>query len=120
MTWPIRSVLKFLNGKKEIGIKQIDNGNIENILEKENLVLLNFSAEWCGPCLLMNKILKEFDSGQSDIYVVKINADTNTDILIKYGIRGISQFILINKGEEVKRHAGPMSLHELQRFCSNN
>lgn len=117
LTWPIRSVLKLFNRKKNIEIRQIDSKNIDTILKTKDIVLMNFSAEWCGPCLLMNKILKEFILEQNDIYVAKINADTNSDILKKYGIRGIPQFLLINKGEEVKRHNGPMSLNELKRFC---
>ena len=117
LTWPIRSLIKLFNRKENIEIHKIDSKNIENILKTQDLVLMNFSAEWCGPCLLMNGILKEFTSEQNGIYVAKINADTNSDILKKYGIRGIPQFLLLNTGEEVKRHAGPMSLSELKIFC---
>lgn len=117
LTWPLRSILKLFNHKKTNEIHQIDSKNIESVLKTKDSILMNFSAEWCGPCLLMNGILKDFILEKNDIYVAKINADSNSDILKKYGIRGIPQFLLIIKGEEIKRHAGPMSLTELKRFC---
>ena len=116
LTWPLRSILKLFNHKKTNEIHQIDSKNIESVLKTKDSILMNFSAEWCGPCLLMNGILKDFILEKNDIYVAKINADSNSDILKKYGMKGHSTFILIIKGEEIKRHAGPMSLTELKDF----
>lgn len=117
LTWPIRGLLKLFNGKEKVEIHKADAKNIDGILRTNELVLLNFTAEWCGPCLLMKGILKEFTAEHNDVYVAKINSDTNNNILKKYGIRGVPQFLLLHKGAEVKRHAGPMSLSELNTFC---
>lgn len=84
----MRSLLKIFNPKQNNEIHKIDKKSIEHILKTQDLTLMNFSAEWCCHCLLMNGILKEFISNMNALYVTKINTDTKSDILKKYGIRG--------------------------------
>ena len=100
-------------------ILHLNDRNIDSVLKKEKLVLVDFWAEWCGPCLMMNSTLEKFATKSNDIRIAKVNADLNRKLLKKFKIRGLPQFILMKNGEEIKRHAGAMTMFELTEFCSN-
>ena len=98
-------------------IIHLNDRNIDSVLKKEKLVLIDFWAEWCGPCLMMNSTMEKFATESNDIRVTKVNADLNRKLLKKFKIRGLPQFILMKNGEEIKRHAGAMTIFELTEFC---
>ena len=119
-SFPFRFIYKKLFRRSfESKILQLNDRNINSVLKKEKLVLIDFWAEWCGPCLMMNSTLEKFATESNDIRIAKVNADLNRKLLKKFKIRGLPQFILMKNGEEIKRHAGPMTMFELTEFCSN-
>ena len=83
--------------------KEIENGK----------VLVDFYADWCGPCRMLGPILEEF-SKTTDISVKKINVDNNPDIARKYGVMSIPTLILFENGKEVKKTVGLLNLDELK------
>ncbi|WP_109302685.1 co-chaperone YbbN [Aquimarina sp. AU474] len=116
-TLPFRFVLKqFVQKDKNFKIHKGNNSNIDQLL-KEELVLIDFWAEWCGPCVMMNSIIKDFAETSKGIKVVKVNADLNMETLKKFNVRGLPHFLLVENGKEIKRFAGAMTLHDLNKFC---
>ena len=89
--------------------------NAENFNEEisQGRVLVDFYADWCGPCKMMSPILDDF-SKISDIEVKKINVDNNPEIAKKYGILSIPTLILFEDGKEIKKNIGYLTLDELQ------
>jgi len=75
-------------------------------------VLIDFHAEWCGPCKAMTPTLNQFEES-SDIPLVKVNVDTESDLAKKYGIRSIPCFIVIENGLEKSRKIGMQNLDQL-------
>ena len=118
-TFPFRYIFKktFKNTNNST-IIQLNEKNIERIMNSENLILIDFWAEWCGPCIMMNPILERFASEVKNISVAKVNADLNRRLLEKYQIRGLPQFLLIKNGKEIERFAGSMTLNDLNKFCN--
>ena len=111
-----RVVFKYFKKDKESQIWVGNNDNIDQLLQKE-LVLIDFWAEWCGPCIMMSSTLEEFAKSNTSVSVVKINADLNMKTLKKMNVRGLPHFLLMKNGEEKKRFAGSMTLNQLKDFC---
>ena len=119
-TFPFRYIFKKLfKTNDDSNIVQLNDKNIDSILRNEKTILINFWAEWCGPCVMMEPAIEKFASESKNIRVAKVNASLNKEIIEKYKIRGLPQFILIKNGEEIKRFAGAMTIADLHRFCNS-
>lgn len=74
-------------------------------------VVVDFYADWCGPCKMVGAILEEMDN----INILKVNVDDFRDIAIKYGIMSIPTLIKFNNGEEIKKIIGYKTKEELEK-----
>ena len=90
----------------------------ETVLKSEVPVLIQFSAEWCGPCRVLGPIINKLseDNQDKDVKIVKVNVDKNSDIASKFNVRGIPCVIVLKDGVEVEgsRKTGVKSVIEYQ------
>ena len=94
---------------------------ISEIISKETLLLVDFSAEWCGPCKMMTPILKDLKSkigGKATI--LTIDVDKNPKTAEAYQIQGVPTLILFKKGQPVWRQSGVVSASQLQQLIDQN
>ena len=78
-------------------------------------VLVDFYADWCGPCKTLSPTVQEVSSAlHGRVKVLKVNVDKNQSASIKYGIRGVPTLILFRSGEIIWRQSGVMSKRDLQ------
>ena len=75
---------------------------------KEGVVLVDFFATWCGPCKMQAPVLEELKEDRSDVKVVKIDVDHETEIARLYGVMSIPTLILFKDGKEVAKNVGFM------------
>lgn len=78
----------------------------EEVLKAENKVLVDFYADWCGPCKMLAPIVEEVASEHDDLKVVRINVDNEESIAMDYQIMSIPTLVLIKDGKEVDRVVG--------------
>lgn len=87
--------------------------DFKSLIEKEAIV--DFYANWCGPCKMFSPIFEE-EAKKNYINFVKVNVDDFSDIAREYGVMTIPTVILFKDGKEVKRNIGFMSCDDLDKF----
>lgn len=88
--------------------------NFKDIINRTNPVLIDFYAEWCGPCKLMAPVLKQVKEELGDaVSIIKIDVDRNPGISQKFQIRGVPTLMLFKEGQQLWRQAGLVSKEEI-------
>ena len=90
-------------------ITQVTDGNFAaEVLESETPVLVDFWAEWCGPCRVVAPILEEINEERVNLRVVKLNVDENQETAARYEVMSIPTMILFRGGEVATKIIGAM------------
>lgn len=94
---------------------QLEQTEVGTILENNSNVLLDFYADWCGPCqTLLPTIHKLADELKDDVVIKKINVDDNQELAAQFSIRNIPTLIFFKEGQPVDRHTGLLSEQNLR------
>ncbi|KJK23300.1 thioredoxin [Burkholderiaceae bacterium 16] len=103
-------------------IKYVSDASFDaDVLQSDKPVLLDFWAEWCGPCKMIAPILDEVAKDYSDkLQIAKINVDENQQVPAKFGIRGIPTLILFKNGAVAAQKVGALSKSQLTAFLDGN
>ena len=93
----------------------------DSILKNSGICLVDFWAEWCGPCKQISPILEEIAAEENNaITIAKINIDENPRIATDYGIRSIPTMLLFSNGELKDTKVGVLPKQELNDWIKNN
>lgn len=85
------------------------------------IVLLDFSADWCGPCQSMEPVLDRLaDRLKDDISIVKIDVDLNPQVALNFNVKSVPTFILIQNGETLWRHSGIATAREMETIIKRH
>ncbi len=86
----------------------------KDIIQQHPLVLVDFSATWCGPCQMLAPILKDLKEHYQDLLsVIKIDVDKNNALAASYQVQGVPTLILFRNGQQVWRQSGVLTLPNL-------
>jgi thioredoxin 1 len=106
-------------GSSGHSLPQVSTSDFETVvLRADGPVLVDFYADWCGPCRMMEPILVEFAKENPQIKVVQVNYDQNRELSNRYNIEGIPTFLVFKKGELIARHSGMTEKDGLKTLVS--
>lgn len=94
--------------------------NFKDIINVDKPVLIDFFADWCGPCQTMAPILKEVKNQMGDrIHIIKINVDQNRELAARFQIRGVPTFMIFKNGTHLWRQSGLLSKNDLIKLLNS-
>ena len=91
----------------------------EEVLKSKTPVLVDFNADWCGPCKMLKPIIEEFAENNDEIKVVSINIDDEDELSEKYNVSSIPCLVVFDKGEEIKRNVGLISKDDIESLIGD-
>lgn len=92
-------------------IKYLENKDDFDKIVNDNKILIDFYADWCGPCRMLGETLKELDFD-----ILKVNVDDFKDIALKHGVMSIPCLVLYDHGKIINKTIGYQNLEELKKI----
>ena len=99
--------------------KTSDSTFQDDISSKSNLVLVDFWAEWCGPCKQISPILEEIANAKDNLNILKLNIDENPATPQKYNVRGIPTLMLFKDGKLIDTKIGSLPKSSLEDWINS-
>ena len=103
-----------------MGVLKITADNFKKeVLEESKTVLIDFYADWCGPCKMLAPVLEEIAKEKNNTKFVKINVDDAQELAMEYNIMSIPTLVVIKNGKEINRIVGLASKSELMQIINS-
>ncbi len=88
-------------------IKEVNNDSFESeVLKEKGIVLVDFNADWCGPCRMLRPNLEEIAETRVEGKIVSVNIDSNSELASKYDVSSIPCLVVFKDGKEINRSVG--------------
>ncbi len=88
----------------------------QEVLKSQKTVLVDFYADWCGPCKMQGPVLEEFAAERDDVKVCKLNIDDERELAIEYGVMSIPTLMVVKNGEVTYKEVGLTQKRELAKI----
>ncbi len=117
----LEEMLKQQNQPKvEPGIIDLNSSNFEQVILAENPTLVDFWAEWCGPCKSMHPVFERLSKKYPNVKFARVNVDSNQNISMKYAVQSIPTFIMFKSGQIVDKMMGAVGAPGIDMICKKH
>lgn len=90
--------------------------NLPGLISQDKITIVDFWAEWCGPCRMLGPILDVLASENPEVQVVKVDVDSNSDLSTQYGIRSIPAVYIFKNGEQINKFVGVKTKEDILKL----
>ena len=108
------------NISEKTSVIYLDINNFEQIVSKDALTLVDFWAEWCGPCKSMHPIFTRLAKKYHNVKFGRVNVDNNQDIAKKFGVQSIPTFIMFRNGKPIDKMIGAVGEPGIHMICKKH
>lgn len=102
------------------GVTELDMTNFDQAVSAENLTLVDFWAEWCGPCKSMHPIFESLSRKYSNVRFARVNVDQNQNIAQRFAVQSIPTFIMFKSGQIVDKMMGAVGAPGIHMICKKH
>ena len=106
--------------KAEPGIVDLNDSDFLQAVSAETPTLVDFWAEWCGPCKMMHPVFESLDGKYPKIRFARVNVDMNQNIALRYGVQSIPTFIMFRAGLVVDKMMGAVGAPGIHMICKKH
>jgi len=99
------------------GIIDLDGTNFDQIISADNPTLVDFWAEWCGPCKMMHPVFESLSKNYPKIRFARLNVDLNQNIAMRFRVQSIPTFIMFKAGQSVDKMMGAVGAPGIHMIC---
>jgi thioredoxin 1 len=99
---------------------QLTKNNFEKeVIEHKGIVLVDFYADWCGPCIMLKEELKTIEQNHKDLKICKINIDEEQELAIEFGVMSIPTVYIYKDGKPINNFLGYRPANEIEELLKN-
>lgn len=99
-------------------MKVISDGDFQTAINSNSNVIVQFSADWCGPCRQLSPVLENFANTRDDLSVFKVDVEQSQVLAERFEIKSIPKVVLFKDGSQVNESVGMMSTEKLEKFIT--
>ena len=103
-----------------MSVIKVTKQNFDEIIKNEKPILLDFYADWCGPCKMLAPIIDEIAEERSDISVVKVNVDDEPELAEEFGVFSIPTLVILKNGELAHQSAGARPKEQILKLLDES
>ena len=119
----LEDMLKLQNESNESKMRTVidlDETNFDQIISKNEFTLVDFWAEWCGPCKSMHPVFTRLCKKYVNIKFARVNVDNNQNIAMRFGIQSIPTFVMFKDGKSIDKMVGAVGEPGIHMICKNH
>ena len=106
--------------KIEPGIIDLNESNFDQVISAETPTLVDFWAEWCGPCKSMHPVFESLSKNYPNVRFARVNVDSNQNISMRYSVQSIPTFIMFKSGQIVDKMMGAVGAPGINMICKKH